>query len=473
MSKCSPTRRDLLLGGCAALAGAGAGVFGGVGPLRRLALGGESTPRYYIFCYFSGGWDSLLSLDPRDPNVYSDEQLAERLIQTGYAQLDGGQGRWPSQTDAGFLAGPYMGDLAGLHSDKLCIVRGMSMETLVHEGGRRRFITGKAPSGLQARGSSGATWLASLLGEADPVPSLSVGVESFNDGLPSYASALKVNSVADLMRTLEAGSSSVRPFEEDALAQLLGQEADCPAALQSALWQEGEVSRIRSREMLSEELYQHFDFLADTPEMADLRDFYGILDPSGPLSWQLTQPEGLPPQAAATAVHAITKGVSRVVSIQLARSLDHHFSSWATEHGPNQEAGFDLVARMIEALDSTIHEETGQSYLSHTTIVGFSEFTRTAMLNMNGGRDHSLTGACFLAGGNIVGGRALGASSEVGMEPTVMDLSTGESLESSDLEEGVAEVVKPEHILRALLQDAGTVEDEADLRVPPLTALFG
>ena len=134
---------------------------------------------------------------------------------------------------------------------------------------------------------------------------------------------------------------------------------------------------------------------------------------------------------------------------------------------------FDLVARMIEALDSTIHEETGQSYLSHTTIVGFSEFSRTAMLNVNGGRDHSLTGACFLAGGNIQGGRVLGASSEVGMEPTVMDLSTGESLEPGDLEEGVAEVVKPEHILRALLEDAGTVEDEADLRVPPLAALFG
>ena len=127
---------------------------------------------------------------------------------------------------------------------------------------------------------------------------------------------------------------------------------------------------------------------------------------------------------------------------------------------------------MMEELEQTEHAEGG-TYLDYTTFIGFSEFSRSPRLNVYGGRDHSLTGACFLAGGNIAGGRILGASSNVGMEPTVMNLTSGESLELSGYEEGVAEVVKPEHILQALFHDAGMTEDEADLRVSPLAALFG
>ena len=50
------------------LQGAAAGIaaFGGVGPLQKLAhaqaMGGRD--RYYVFCYFPGGWDILLTLDP-------------------------------------------------------------------------------------------------------------------------------------------------------------------------------------------------------------------------------------------------------------------------------------------------------------------------------------------------------------------------------------------------------------------------
>ena len=49
---------------------------GGWDGLTKLALAQESNlqngfdvtrERYYIFCYFSGGWDILVGLDPRDP----------------------------------------------------------------------------------------------------------------------------------------------------------------------------------------------------------------------------------------------------------------------------------------------------------------------------------------------------------------------------------------------------------------------
>ena len=57
--------------------GAGTAAFGALpGPLMELGWAANKTglsdvpttkDRYYIFCYFAGGWDTLLALDPRDP----------------------------------------------------------------------------------------------------------------------------------------------------------------------------------------------------------------------------------------------------------------------------------------------------------------------------------------------------------------------------------------------------------------------
>ena len=86
------------------------------------------------------------------------------------------------------------------------------------------------------------------------------------------------------------------------------------------------------------------------------------------------------------------------------------------------------------------------------------------MLTARGGRDHSLTGACFLAGAGIQGGVAIGASSNRGMEPQAINLSTG----ATDLG---GEVPKPEHVLQTLMFNAGHTDDPADLRVYPLDAI--
>jgi uncharacterized protein (DUF1501 family) len=105
--------------------------------------------------------------------------------------------------------------------------------------------------------------------------------------------------------------------------------------------------------------------------------------------------------------------------------------------------------------------------LDHTTIVGFSEFSRTPLINERGGRDHALTNACFLAGGNIRGGAVIGASSDVGLAPQAIDFDTGELRATED----GGEVVRPEHILQTLFHDAG-LDHLADLRVNPIPALL-
>ncbi len=467
-----PTRRALL-GGVLRLSGGAAAVaaLDLADPLLQLAHAAEAAAkpgttatqldRNFIFVYFAGGWDLLISLDPRDPAQFTKDKLASTQIDPGYELLDDPPGGpklvWAQPKQGPKIAfGPYVGDLTK-HIDKVAIVRGMSMDTLTHEVGRRRFLTGKPPSGLLARGSSGATWLASWLGKGAPIPQVAVGVEAYNKDQPNYASALKVNSVPDLVRALEVGKDGFEPKIEALIDSTLTSFAACPSAVQSAVWQKAESSRQKARQMVTGGYGQLFAFQAANPQMAALRAHYGIAATGGAA---LASPEA----QGALAVQAICAGLSRVVSVEV-RILDAHFDTWASEHGPDMLRGFNLIARIIEDLEKRPHPDGG-TWLDRTTIVGFSEFSRTTMVNQRGGRDHALTNACLLAGAGIRGGQVIGSSADVALAPTPTHLLTGKT----DVANG--EIIKPEHIYRALFHDLGVKEDVADLRVDPLRALL-
>ena len=123
-------RRTFLKSGL--MMGAGAATLGAVPGLSSLSAASTSngSDHYYIFCYFSGGWDILLSLDPRDPLVYTPGAIQTTGIYPGYELLVGSEGNllWSENGD---MFGPYMGPLMPW-LPKMSIVRGMSMETLTH-----------------------------------------------------------------------------------------------------------------------------------------------------------------------------------------------------------------------------------------------------------------------------------------------------------------------------------------------------
>jgi hypothetical protein len=413
--------------------------------------------RYYVFVYFSGAWDILLGLDPRDPVQFADANISLTRIQPAYGMLNvAGNDGSPKFTPDGTMFGPFIGDLIN-HWDKLSVVRGMSMETLTHEVGRRRFLTGKPPSGLQARGSSAATYFASLLGEQAAIPNLAVRVESYNADQPNYATGLRTASVPDLVRALQKSDPVIDANLDQLVDAMLAEQANCSAAKASNTWQVGEASRAKARQMVSSGYDVLFDFQANTPEMAALRSHYGIAA-SGAAALQSVQAQ------AATAAVALKSGISRVVSFQGASGLDTHFDEWQTDQGPRQEQGFNIVARLVEDLATSEYKGTGTSWLDHTTIVGFSEFSRTALLNARGGRDHSLLNSCFLLGAGIKGSNVVGASTDYAMDPQPMSLIDGTI--------GDGEVVLPEHIIMALLDDLGVDGDPFDLRVEPLKAIL-
>lgn len=441
------SRRSALAG---TLALGTAGLFGP--GMARLARAAELQDRYFIFCYFNGGWDLLLSLDPRDPDVFRNDLKKSTLIQTGFDEISSSYGGLVETSVPGMQFGPCIGGLAA-HAEKLTVVRGMSMDTLTHEVGRRRFLTGRPPAGLQAKGSSISTMLASALGEAQPIPQLSLRVESYNDRFPGFASAIRVSSVEDLVRALRPSPDSFTAAEEAALEALLTDAAGCPSISNSRLRDQAMAFREGSKDLVSLGLDAEFDFTSDAA--ADLRDLYGI---------NVYDLAAAPAQAAA-AVTALTTGIARTVCIEAAAGLDTHGPEWASAHPSALVKGFDVVAALIADLDSRPFKDTGETWLDRTTVVAFSEFGRSTLLNSSGGRDHFLHNACVLAGGGVKGGRVIGASSDVGMAPTPTDLASG--LPSSS-----GEVVYPEHVFRGMLVAAGVDDDIGDLGVEPLTALY-
>lgn len=443
LTRRSALTAGLVLGGVAALSPA----------MSRLARAAELQDRYFIFCYFNGGWDLLLSLDPRDPGEFRDDLKKSTLIETGFSDLSSKYGDdLVGSSVPGMNFGPCTGRLVD-HADKLTLVRGMSMDTLTHEVGRRRFLTGRPPAGLQAKGSNASTVLASLLGQGQPIPQLSMRVESYNDGFPGFSSAIRVNSVEDLVRALQPSPNSFGEAEEQALQALLNQSADCPSIAHSRIRDAAMDYQAGSKELVSLGLDAAFDFAS--AESADLRALYGI-DPGDLASAQA--------QAAAAAT-ALSTGIARTVCFEAASGLDTHGPEWASAHPSALVKGFDVVASLIADLSTRPYKDTAETWLDRTTIVGFSEFGRSTLLNSSGGRDHFLHNACFLAGGGVKGGHVIGASSDLGMAPTPTDLSTGLPSDSG-------EVVYPEHIYRALLVGAGIEDDVADYGVEPLMALF-
>jgi uncharacterized protein (DUF1501 family) len=105
----------------------------------------------------------------------------------------------------------------------------------------------------------------------------------------------------------------------------------------------------------------------------------------------------------------------------------------------------------------------GGSYLDKTTILAFSEFGRSARLNVRGGRDHLLTNCALLAGAGVAPGQVVGASSDLGMAPEHIDLATG----ASD-PEGIS--LKPEHVMSTFMAAGGL--DASDLQSEPIPALL-
>jgi uncharacterized protein (DUF1501 family) len=456
MKKNEPTptsRRTLLKAGAGFL---GASLLGGM-PFRSFAQAASLKPadRCFVFVYFSGGWDQLLAFDPRDPEVFTPERVAETRILPGYSLFTDGTAPFPIKpAGSNITFGPAVDKLAA-HYDQMAVVRGINMTTLAHEEGMRYFITGKRPIGAAARGSSTATEIVGQMVPTVPIPSIAYGVESYNDRYPGSANALRVSRSKDLVDTLSPSKKRLDSQIETELLALGGEPVTCDEAALSAGGVGGayHTSREQVQQVLSGGLNTAFDFALKTEANNAVRAFYSLPD---------TGPYDTAAGRAALVATALKLGISQCVSINLVGGLDTHFGTQTT-HLTNLRTGFNALARLVDDLKASPHPSGGY-FIDHTTILVFSEFARTPLINATNGRDHHLTNSCLLMGAGVKHNTVFGHSGDIAMAAGLVDLKTG----AKDSNNGVN--ILPEHIIATVLASAGL--DYSITREEPLKPLL-
>ncbi|MEC7985997.1 MAG: DUF1501 domain-containing protein [Myxococcota bacterium] len=406
------------------------------------------TDRYFVFAYFGGGWDNLITFDPRDPDDFTQERVSETGIELGYEDLEVDDPL--VETDIGTF-GAYFGDLA-LHTDKLAVLRGMAMGSIAHNTARRHALTGFLPAGTSVRRSSLSTVLAAHLGSANPVPNLSIGVDCFNIDQPMWANALQAGDLDSLYSALAQGESDLSLSKRDAIETFFAKQAVRATTVKE---QEIYANRLLSRELINQDLAQFFTLQSVETQTQIRKEHYGLVE----------ERYGKSGEMAFIAAQALTNGISRCVTLDMTQSLDaHQRDRWIDDHGPDIQQGLNAVARLMEDLANTPYDAT-TSWLDRTTILCFSEFGRGALRNLNGGRDHSLINSMLLMGGGIRGGQIIGASSDIGMQAQAVDLHSGQL--SAD-----GEILTNNHVARTLLHSIGLEDDVGDYRAEPISALL-
>ncbi len=451
----NPERRTFLKASAGFM---GATLFGGV-PFRAFAQASElaAPDRCFVFVYFAGGWDQLLAFDPRDPDVFTPERVSETRILPGYNLINDSRFETrPLVPEKGGVRsnisfGPAVGRLAD-HFDLMTVVRGINMTTLGHEVGFRYFLTGKRPIGSAARGSSTATEIVGQFAPVVPIPSIAYNIETYNDRYPGHANALRVSRSSDLLLTLSPSTRKLDSEIEDQLLDFRGQPISCEAAAYGArgVGETYETSREQMQTVLSNRLDNTFRF--ERPEHAELRQMYGLGN-SGPYDNEAGR--------AALVATALKSGISQCVSINLTGGLDTHFGTQLT-HANNQRRGFDALATLVDDLRATPHR-LGGNFMDHTTILVFSEFSRTPLINGAGGRDHHLSNSCLMMGAGVKHNFVFGQSGDIGMAPGTFDLRTGDATPTG-------ENILPEHIIATVLASANL--DYSITRVEPLRSIL-
>ena len=434
------------------------------------------SERRFVFCYFRGGWDQLLFLDPRDPAAdggrYADRNRALTLTDARYASItDNHEGFEPSVIRAGNLTFGPATEKPGQktprltkHADRIAILRGMNMGTLGHEIGYRYFLTGRFPLGSAARGTSVATECAAFAGSRLPIPVLALGLEAYNESYPGAYSAMRVERIDDLLLVLDRGKELLEKDPvEDALAEFAHRSSSCAVDVYDRT---GFLARMReadegARVTLASRLTQRFRFVtSDDAESALVRQTYGI---------QRGDADS-PGARAALASLAIKQGIAQCVSVALVSSLDTHFQANAG-HAARLYPGINALAALIDDLATSeapeaLQKNGGRTWLDHTTILAFSEFARTPVFNLTGGRDHHLASSCLLAGAGIAGNKIVGRTSDVGMGACQYDFKAGRVVPEGG--EGIA----PEHVRATLLASAGLPTEGPGIHAPPIRELL-
>ena len=304
----------------------------------------------------------------------------------------------------------------------MSVVRGINMTTLGHEVGYRYFLTGKSPQGGAARGSSTATEIVGQMKPAVPIPSIAYNIETYNDRYPGTANALRVSRTDDLLLTLDAEQPALDSEIEKSLVDFRGQPITCEAAAYGARGRGHHLpdSRDQMRAVLSAKLDSPWTCSAARAARSRRRRA-----PSTTCAARNGRATTSPAGRAAHGGHGAEEGHQPVRVHQPDGRPGHALRHAARRMPASSASGFNALARMVDDLRATPHP-AGGNFMDHTTILVFSEFARTPLINATGGRDHHLSSSCALMGAGLKHNFVFGTSGDIGMAPGTVDLRTGQ-----------------------------------------------
>ena len=455
------SRRTLLR---TALASGGAVTLGGV-IHQPEARAQQSDPRLLLMVGFAGGWDQLLALDPRPHDDPKYQQGGGTGIVAGYDifqnnQVESVLAGNPSgvQTRGNLTFGPVIPESFLQHSSDVSIIRGLMMDTLNHEAGRRYFNTGQFPVGVVAKGSSLTTHVAAQAGLDRAIPNLTIRAEGYNRDQVAEASPIYVTRPSDVNTVLlqlgtkfpAAVTDVVRGHEDgESRCELDAYNGDGKVALMQS-------SRRKVFSMLESNVASAFDFkLGSTdPEIQNVLSAFEIGS-----NEDINGIKG----RAALAGQALARGISQGVSFTAGAGLDTHDSSAPIVQPRVLAIGFEALGLLISFLKNQQFGETQESVWSYTTLCVSSEFARTPRYKVGGGRDHHLASSCLVAGPGIVGDRVIGATSDQKMAVMPINPATGETTDEAD---PAGKVIRPADVHATLLESMGLSRGHLDNVTP-------
>ena len=421
----------------------------------------DFVPRdhYFVFYQFHGAWDLLLSWDTRDPAIFTPAKVGETGIELAFEQLltVPNHGIYIDSNLGPF--GGFVGDLRlPKYTDKMCLINGINMETLSHEGGLLRSLTGRMPLGAIPTRDSTDVVLSTLLGNDKQIPNIGLGsIKSVNEYGPSSATALRASSTSGFLANLSR-SNKMTPSLEEQISNLLAQQGGCDLKHSSDFLQKAYASSEAVEQTLDSNLSELFDFGANTSFAQEIRAHYGF--GSNELS-------GIEARTA-LAEQALLNQLSRCINIQVPGPNNGGFDTHTTlEQGMEQMAAYNSIARLMDRLEAIpFPDESGDNWLDHTTIVCLSEFSRGPRIEPDGnGRGHWLANSMVLLGGGFKTNQVVGATHDVGLVPMRVDFQTGQVSESG-------EIMTPDNVVRTFYEMLGYTWDVADLRCDPIAALL-
>jgi hypothetical protein len=369
-----------------------------------------TSDEFFVFIHAAGGWDTMLSLEPRTAVRGLIQPPTEANSDVGGVRLwrPAAGGSFEPVVRGSLRLGPAVGYLADL-ADRLCVFNGLAMNTVSHDDGSSFAVTGRHLSGGVPGADSIDIALSHAFGTQQLVPGISIG------GFPSAfvspqldrrSVPVRVGYVGLVTYSLTRSQSFTTAAERRRVTALLAEEAQDlsdRAYFSDAPDRFGLQSR-SLQQVLDQDLRQIFDqYYLVRPEVLtpELRELRARVYPYNVSDSYVTN--------ASFVVQALRRNAVRCISLALGE-FDTHFGNNRSQPQRQQEF-FDTLAALVRALDNQPHPTiTGHRLSEHTHILVTSDFCRTPDLNLSQGRDHYPNNAALVISPRFRGGVSFGSS---------------------------------------------------------------